>query len=71
MEKHGIAWDLLPPKKIVGNLKPDHIEKRKRLLEKYLKSVLLILDEYPKALIEFLELDQFVSIVIGPSKLGT
>lgn len=55
----GLAWELLPPKKIVGNLNPSHIEKRKKLLEKYLKTVLHTLVDIPIPLVEFLEIDQF------------
>ena len=58
---HRLPWDLLPPKKLIGNLNASHIEKRKVALDKYLKTVLNVLLKMPIELVEFLEFDRFVS----------
>lgn len=37
VSSHGIAKDLLPPKKIIGNKNIDFIKKRQKCLEEYLQ----------------------------------
>ncbi|XP_066925723.1 nischarin-like isoform X2 [Clytia hemisphaerica] len=59
VQQHGLAWELLPPKKIVGNLSSSHLEKRKVALQKYLKTVVTVFTDLPRPLIGFLEIDQF------------
>ena len=61
VQLHGLAWEILPPKKIVGNLNSNHLERRKSALQKYLKTVVTIFHDLPRPLIAFLEIDQFVS----------
>ncbi|KAF4520779.1 hypothetical protein B566_EDAN011431 [Ephemera danica] len=52
---HGVAKDLLPPKKVIGNLDPAFIEKRRTALEAYLKTVLNFLKQaMPRELAHFL-----------------
>jgi len=40
---HGLAKDILPPKKVIGNRDPAFIEKRRGALEVYLTSVVSFL----------------------------
>eukprot|EP00795_Rhopilema_esculentum_P002340 gene2340-17977_t len=56
---HGLPWDLLPPKKFIGNLNAEHIEKRRLALDKYLQNILGVLFEMPTEVVEFLEFDRF------------
>ena len=62
MVDYGFAWDLLPPKKLIGNMNAEHVERRRVALEKYLQTVLCVLLDMPQAVVEFLEFDRFVSI---------
>ncbi|KAB7496253.1 Nischarin, partial [Armadillidium nasatum] len=57
---HGLASDLLPPKKIIGNKDPMFIEKRKKDLELYLQTVVSFMSvAIPEQLSEFLELKYY------------
>ena len=45
----------LPPKKLLGNFDPPHVEKRRRSLENYLRNIVTELGKIPRALQTFLE----------------
>ena len=45
----------LPPKKFLGNFDPLHVEKRRQLLENYLRNIVTELGKIPRALQTFLE----------------
>jgi len=64
---HGLAWELLPPKKIMGNMNANHLEKRKVALGKYLKTIITVFTDLPRPLISFLE---FVCVVKYVYKLN-
>lgn len=56
VSEHGVAKDLLPPKKAIGNREPSFIEKRRIGLEHYLSTVVRYLQKaMPKELASFLE----------------
>lgn len=53
---HGVAKDVLPPKKVIGNRDPAFIEKRRGALEVYLTSVVSFLQRtMPRELALFLD----------------
>lgn len=53
---HGVAKDILPPKKVIGNRDPAFIEKRRGSLEAYLASVVNFLQRaMPRELALFLD----------------
>lgn len=53
---HGVAKDILPPKKVIGNRDPAFIEKRRGSLEVYLTSVVNFLQRaMPRELALFLD----------------
>eukprot|EP00794_Sanderia_malayensis_P006213 gene6213-6929_t len=56
---YGLPWDLLPPKRFIGNMNKDHIEKRRGALEEYLQTIIAVLMNPPNEIIEFLEFDRF------------
>lgn len=57
---HGVAKDLLPPKKVIGNRDPVFVEKRRSALEVYLASVLTFLQQtMPRELALFLDFHKY------------
>ncbi|CAB3386434.1 Hypothetical predicted protein [Cloeon dipterum] len=57
---HGVAKDLLPPKKVIGNQDPVFIENRRAALETYLRSVMNFLKiAMPQELAFFLHFHQY------------
>jgi len=57
---HGVAKDLLPPKKVIGNQDPVFIEKRRAALETYLQTVMNFLKiAMPQELAYFLHFHQY------------
>jgi hypothetical protein len=53
---HGVAKDILPPKKVIGNREPTFIEKRRGALEVYLTTVVNFLQRaMPRELALFLD----------------
>lgn len=59
--KFKINQIILPPKKFIGNLNPEHIEKRRVCLEAYLQDIVNQLGKIPRLLQIFLEFDIYVS----------
>lgn len=56
VSNHGLARDLLPPKKIIGNKDPAFIEKRRIDLQLYLQTILNFMHRaLPRELAEFLD----------------
>ena len=63
MKSHGIDHSLIPPKKYIGFLQPEYVERRRQALEAYFETLLSTFEEnLPKELLEFLEMDKFVSV---------
>ena len=53
---------MLPPKKYIGKLNPDYVEKRREGLEKYIEKIVTSFEEaLPAVVQEFLETDKYVS----------
>ncbi|KAL1459236.1 hypothetical protein WDU94_011242 [Cyamophila willieti] len=60
VKDHCLSKDLLPPKKVIGNLDPTFLAKRQADLEAYLQNVVSFLEKsLPKCLIEFLHLVKY------------
>ncbi|KAJ9599010.1 hypothetical protein L9F63_010467 [Diploptera punctata] len=60
MSDHGVAKDILPPKKVIGNKEPTFIEKRRAALELYLSSVVNFLQRaMPRELALFLDFHRY------------
>ncbi|KAG7172734.1 Nischarin-like [Homarus americanus] len=60
VSNHGVARDLLPPKKIIGNKDPAFIEKRRADLELYLQTIINFMHRaLPRELAEFLDFHQY------------
>lgn len=60
VKEHSLVKDLLPPKKLLHNLEPAFLEKRKSDLELYLQTGVNFLEKsLPRCLIEFLCLDKY------------
>lgn len=60
VKDHSLSKDLLPPKKVLGNLDPTFLEKRKCDLEIYLQNCVNFLEKsLPRCLIEFLHLVKY------------
>lgn len=58
--EHGVAKDLLPPKKVIGNKERSFIEKRRGGLENYLMMVVRYLQKtMPKELVVFLSFPEY------------
>lgn len=58
--EHGVAKDLLPPKKVIGNKERSFIEKRRAGLENYLMMVVRYLQKtMPKELVVFLSFPDY------------
>lgn len=58
--EHGVAKDLLPPKKVIGNKEPSFIEKRRAGLENYMMMVVRYLQKtMPKELVMFLDFPDY------------
>ncbi|XP_045615784.2 nischarin [Procambarus clarkii] len=57
---HGVARDLLPPKKIIGNKDPSFIEKRRADLQLYLQTIINFMHHaLPQELVEFLDFQHY------------
>ena len=57
---HGVAKDILPPKKVIGNREPAFIEKRRAALEVYLSSIVNFLQRaMPRELALFLDFHRY------------
>lgn len=53
---HGVAKEILPPKKVIRNKSPSFIEERRKKLETYLRNVLNYLKRtMPRIFVEFLD----------------
>lgn len=60
VSEHGVAKDLLPPKKVIGNKERSFIEKRRTGLENYLTMVVRYLQKtMPKELAAFLNFPDY------------
>ncbi|XP_076044286.1 nischarin-like [Oratosquilla oratoria] len=60
VSNHGLARDLLPPKKLIGNKDPVFIETRRKDLQLYLQTILNFLQHvFPKELADFLEMKEY------------
>lgn len=67
MEEHGVARDLLPPKRYVNTMSPEFIEERRRGLDTYIKTVFNYLQRrMPKVLVLFLEMEKYDVYFILP-----
>ncbi|KAK4323305.1 hypothetical protein Pmani_005981 [Petrolisthes manimaculis] len=57
---HGVARDLLPPKKIIGNKDPTFVKKRRADLELYIQTILHFMHHtLPRELAEFLDFHHY------------
>ncbi|KAK8730255.1 hypothetical protein OTU49_008177, partial [Cherax quadricarinatus] len=60
VSNHGVARDLLPPKKIIGNKDPTFIERRRADLELYLQTIINFMHHaLPRELAEFLDFQHY------------
>lgn len=75
VKEQGVNKDLLPPKKFIGNLNPDFVDQRRKLLEIYLNTVFQhLVRTMPQELATFLDLGNHdVMFIIRkiPEKLNT
>ena len=65
MRQHNVGRDLLPPKKISGNLSKQLIDRRRQLLEQYLQKMIHSESQISQSteLLEFLDVPAHVSIM--------
>ena len=65
MRQHNVGRDLLPPKKISGNLSKQLIDRRRQLLEQYLQKMIHSEPQISQSaeLLEFLDVPAHVSIM--------
>ncbi|XP_064097474.1 nischarin-like isoform X1 [Macrobrachium nipponense] len=60
VSNHGVARDLLPPKKIIGNKDPAFVEKRRGDLQLYLQTIINFMHHaLPRELAEFLDFHEY------------
>ncbi|KAK7065898.1 hypothetical protein SK128_027668 [Halocaridina rubra] len=60
VSNHGVARDLLPPKKIIGNKEPSFVEKRRGDLQLYLQTIVNFMHHaLPRELAEFLDFHEY------------
>ncbi|KAG0713362.1 Nischarin [Chionoecetes opilio] len=60
VSNHGVARDLLPPKKIIGNKDPSFIERRRGDLELYIQTIMSFMHHtLPRELAEFLDFHHY------------